>query len=152
MVVSKLMGVKTYLLLVLSLNAGLMAAQTGPKELDSARFREQVIDQWWSCEGEESKKNCDMQLLVIKPDGIEMNCINWSNGFSGLKCKYGIKLEDNFFELSVKEYPNSFHAKFIYGYLTEGGQLFVLASEKNVALSPSLLSEKGWLKFEKIKR
>jgi hypothetical protein len=146
------MGVKTCLLLVLSLSAGLMAAQAGPKELDSARFREQVIDQWWSCEGEEYKKNCDMQLLVIKPDGIEMNCINWSNGFSGLKCKYAIRLEDNFFELSVKEYPNSFNTKFIYGYLTEAGQLFILASEKNVALSPRLLSEKGWLKFEKIKR
>jgi hypothetical protein len=146
------MGVKACLLLILCLNAGLAAAQAGPKELDSTRFREQVINQWWSCESEESKKSCDMRLLVIKAEGIEMNCVNWSNGFSGLKCKYGMKLQDGFFELSVSEYPNAFHIKFIYGYLSEAGQLFVLATEKNSALSPRLLSEAGWLKFDRIKR
>lgn len=143
---------KAALLIFLYLQVGSLAAQPGSKELDSTRFREQVLNQWWSCESADSKKECDMRLLVIKPDGVEMNCVNWSNGFSGLKCGYAFKLEDGFFELRVKEYPNTFNAKYIYGYLSEGENLLLLNRPIAIALSPRLLSETGWLKFEKIKR
>ena len=139
-------------LLIFSLKALTLTAQPGSKELDSARFREQVINQWWSCESAEAKKDCDMRLLVIKPEGVEMNCINWSNGFAGLKCGYIFKIQDGFFELTVKEYPNKFNAKFVYGYLSEGEHLMLLTRQTEIALSPRLLSETGWLNFEKIKR
>lgn len=146
------MRIKAGLVLILSLWAVVTAAQPGSKELDSTRFREQIIHQWWSCESADPKKECDMRLLLIKPDGVEMNCVNWLNGFSGLKSGYTYKLVDGFFEISVKEYPNTFNTKFIYGYLSESDQLFLLNRPMAVALSPRLLSEKGWLKFDKIKR
>jgi hypothetical protein len=141
---------KIALFLIASCAAGSLVAQPRAAELDTAALRQQILNQWWACEKQKTKE-CDMRLLVIKPEGFEMNCVNWSAGFSGLKCKYILNMQDGFFELELKEYPNAFQAKYVYGYLSEN-ELLLLTMDKALALSPRLLSETGWLKFERIKR
>lgn len=121
------------------------------KKLGNAEFKSMVVDQWWSFENKDSKTACDMQILVVKSLEFELNCINWSEGFSGNKCNYELSVIDNFFELKPKNCQNKIEPGFIYGYLSENS-LNILISKKQLVLSPSLLSDKNWIPFEKIKK
>ena len=93
-----------------------------------------------------------MRLLIIKKEGFEFNCINWSKGFSGNKCNYDLKIQEGFFEIAMKTCPDKPKSPFLYGYLTQTNSLFLLIRADQLTLSPALLSEKEWLKFEKIVR
>lgn len=145
------MNAKTVLFVtILNLAASLINAQT--RKLENAEFKNEIIDQWWSFENKTSKKDCDMRILVVRKAGFELNCVNWTDGFLGNKCGYDLTLTDNFFELKAKACEKNQNPGYLYGYLGGNDNLFLLISKKQMAISAALLSEKDWLKFEKIKR
>lgn len=122
------------------------------KKLEKTQFQNEIINQWWSNENKETVKDCDMRIFVIKSSEFEMNCINWTDGFSGQKCNYELFLKDNFFALNPVKCQNSQSPGFIYGYLSEKNQLYLLISKKALELNSNLLNQKNWMLFEKIKR
>ena len=128
-----------------------LCSRAQQKKLGADDFKTMVVDQWWSFENKDTKGTCDMQIFIVKSLDFELNCINWTNGFSGNKCNYDLSLIDNFFELKPKKCQNKSVAEFIYGYLSESS-LYLLISNKQLAMSPSLLSNKNWIPFEKIKK
>jgi hypothetical protein len=143
--------ISNVLLILLFFTKGYLFGQDTAKKLDKTVFEKEMINQWWSFEDKEKKTDCDMRLLIIKTNGFELNCVNWVEGFSGSKCEYDIKIDDVFFEIKVKNCVNKSNVSFMYGYLSEKGNLFLLLTEKELKLSNSLLKESNWLKFEKIK-
>ena len=62
--------------------------------------------------------------------------------------KFGILLD----ELKVKDCKDKINPGFLYGYLSETDNLFLLIRKNQIAISTALLSEKDWIKFEKIKK
>ncbi len=123
------------------------------KKLDKAVFQSSLINQWWSSENnKETKGECDMRIFVIKQEGFELNCVNWTNGFSGNKCGFDVKFNANFFELKAKNCQNNVNPGYVYGYLNESDKLFLVMSKKPLPLNQTLLAEKDWIGFEKIKR
>jgi len=145
------MNIKTCLLVaVFDLMFSLCQAQT--KKLSAPEFQNEIVNQWWTYENKEIKKDCDMRIFVIKDSEFELNCVNWADGFSGNKCNYELSFTDNFFELRPKSCKNNESPGFLYGYLSETNQLLLLISKKQLALSPVLLSDKRWLRFDRVKR
>ena len=141
---------KSFLIIALFLMLSPLAAQ--PIKLQKAEFQSAVVDQWWSYENKETKRDCDMRIFVVNNSVFELNCINWTDGFSGNKCAYDLTLTGNIFELKAKDCQNNLSPGFLYGYLNEAGQLSLIVRKTRQAMGAALLSEKDWIRFEKIKR
>lgn len=127
-----------------------LAAQ--PIQLQKAEFQGTIIEQWWSYENKEAKKDCDMRIFVVNSSVFELNCINWTDGFSGNKCAYDLTIKNNFFELKARDCQNNLNPGFLYGYLNAANQLLLVVRKTQLAMNAALLSEHDWIKFEKIKR
>jgi hypothetical protein len=121
------------------------------RHLEQNEFDTDILNQWWSFDSKINNGGCDMRIFIARSGNFEFNCINWSNGFSGSKCGYSLSLQNDFFEIAAKDCKESANPGFIYGYLIEN-YLFLLSSDKKLSMTSSLLTEKNWYKYEKIKR
>lgn len=119
--------------------------------LGQNEFDTDILSQWWSYEDKLNKSECDMRIFNVRPSELEMNCVNWTDGFSGSICSYSLELKNDFFCIRAKECKKTVNPGFIYGYLS-GDNLFLLIRPKALPIDSSLLQEKNWLKFVKIKR
>jgi len=120
-------------------------------KLEQNEFDTDILNHWWACEDKVNKSECDMRIFLVKTVELELNCVNWANGFSGSKCTYSLILQNDFLELTVGICGETINPGFIYGYLS-GANLYILTSNKKLSLGSNLLAEKDWHKFERIKR
>ena len=133
-------------------NIWLLIANAQQKRLTQQDFKKEVIDQWWSNENKSTNRECDMRIFIIRNDVFELNCVNWTNGFLGSKCAYELRIMDNIFEIKAKHCEKSVDPGFLYGYLNNNNNLFLLITKSQLSLSSAILAEKEWMMFEKIKK
>lgn len=121
------------------------------RKLEQNEFDTDILNQWWSFEDKAAKGECDMRILIVKTKEFEMNCVNWANGFSGSKCTYSLTIKNDLIELAPGNCEKSANPGYVYGYLSDAS-LFLLISGKRLEMTPELLKEKSWFKFDKIKK
>lgn len=127
-----------------------MSAQV-PAALGQNEFDTDVLNQWWSWENKGDPADCDMRILNVRPGEFEMNCVNWSKGFSGSVCSYSLTLVNDFFSLSPRDCEKTMRPGYIYGYRADSS-LYLLFSPKPLSMDSTLLKDKNWTRFSRIKR
>lgn len=137
---------KLYLLLLTVCAGAQTRAPLGQNEFDN-----DVLNQWWSYEDKSGKGDCDMRILNVRPGEFEVNCVNWTNGFSGSVCSYSLDLVNDYFRLSPRNCGKTIKPGYVYGYLGEGS-LYLLFSPKPLVMDSALQRDKNWTRFSKIRR
>lgn len=125
-------------------------AQT-QRMLGQNQFDTDILNQWWSYEDKSGKGACEMRILNVRPSEFEMNCVNWTKGFSGSVCSYQLDLRNDFFRLTPKACGTTINPGYIYGYMADMS-LYLTFSAKALPMDSTLLQVKDWSRFSKIKR
>lgn len=139
-----------FLSLLFGLSVSYLRAQT-PAALGQNEFDADVLSQWWSWENKGEAAECDMRILNVRPGEFEMNCVNWTKGFSGSVCTYSLSLSNDFFSLSPRDCKKTTRPGYIYGYRADSS-LYLLFSQKPLTMDSTLLRDKNWTRFSRIKR